>query len=337
MRQRRVLLLCILALTPSATVAQPRRTADSVVRYMQEALDTLQRVALRRDSVDWRALRDSLFARTAGAQTTAETWPALQWALRQVDRHSFLQTPEPAPQTTTPNEPARARPAVPGLAGRLIAGRLGYLRVPGIGRSRTSFIDSLHAFVREFEAARACGWIVDLRSNPGGNMWPMFAGLGPLLGDSIFGSFVVAGQPDTPWRYKSGSAWSGPDTLPDWAVRGSQPAPVIRERYAPVAVLFGPMTGSSGEASAIAFLGRPNVRAFGDSTAGFASINSGYRLRDGANMVVTIGFSKDRTGRQYGLRLTPDEYVTSSDSTRDAVLDRASNWLQAQAQCTRPS
>jgi hypothetical protein len=96
------------------------------------------------------------------------------------------------------------------------------------------------------------------------------------------------------------------------------------------------MTGSSGEASAIAFLGRPNVRTFGDSTAGYASINSGYRLRDGANMVVTIGFSKDRRGRQYGLRLTPDEYVMSSDSTRDAVLDRASNWLQAQAPCTRP-
>lgn len=319
---------------PSAGTAQVRRTADSVQRYMEEALDTLQRVALRRDSVDWRALRDSVFARTLGAQATAETWPALQWALQQIDRHSFLQTPEPARAPAAPNAQSTARP--PGLAGRLIDGRFGYVRVPGIGRSRTSFVDSLQMFVSEHQSAGACGWMVDLRANPGGNMWPMLAGVGALLGDSIFGSFVVAGQRDTPWRYKAGAAWSGPDTMPDWAVRGSRPAPVLRDRYAPVALLIGRTTGSSGEATAIAFMGRPNVRSFGDSTAGYATINSGYRLRDGANMVVTIGFSKDRTGKQYGIRLTPDEYLASpADDTPDRALERATQWLGAQSACRR--
>ncbi|MGQ0643169.1 MAG: S41 family peptidase [Gemmatimonadaceae bacterium] len=322
----------------SGAQAQSKRTADSVLRYMDEALDTLRRVALRRDSVDWPALKDSLFARTSGAQTTRETWPALQWALRRVDRHSFLQTPEPvAAAAPKPNEIAPPRQRPPAVAGRLIDGHVGYVLVPWFpGRNRPSFVDSLQGLIREYDSAGACGWVVDLRLNQGGNMWPMLAGIGPLLGDSIFGSFVVSGQSDQPWRYLRGHAWSGDDSVPNWAARGTQPAYVMRARYPPVALLLGRETASSGEATAIAFLGRPNVRSFGDSTAGFASTNNGYKLRDGANMVITIGYSKDRSGRQYGLRLTPDELVQpATDSAKDAALDRAVVWLRSQPSCGR--
>ena len=320
--------------------AQARRPSDSVVRYLGEALDTLRRVALRRDSVDWNALRDSLLVRAAGAQSTRDAWPALQWALRRVDRHSFLQTPEPPRVTTSPNEQAAPRPRPPAVSGRLIDGRIGYVLVPWFsGRNRPSFVDSLQSLIREYDVAGACGWVVDLRLNQGGNMWPMLAGVGPLLGDSIFGSFVVAGQADTPWRYVRGNAWSGGgDSVPDWAARGTQTPHSVRDRYAPVAVLMGRETASSGEATAIAFHGRPNVRTFGDSTAGFASINRGVSLRDSATMVVTIGYSRDRAGTQYGLRLTPDEIVArGSDPSRDATLDRAVAWLAEQRACTRRS
>lgn len=325
----------------SAQASQPpRQTAEAVVKYLDAALDTLRRVALRRDSVDWKALRDSVRVRSAGAQTTDEAWPALQWALRSVDRHSFLQTPRPMPDArgaaAKPNEKA-AQPFVrPAVSGRLIDGRFGYVLVPSIGSSRPSFVDSLQAFIREFDAAGACGWVVDLRRNPGGNMWPMLAGVGPLLGDSVIGSFVVSGERDSPWRYVRGHAWSGPDTVPVWAAHGTQPPYEMKQRYAPVAVLTGRETASSGEATMIAFLGRPNVRTFGDSTAGFASVNNGYRLPDSANMVITIGFSRDRTGRQYGLRLTPDELVPAgTDPARDEPLESAMAWLRRQPSCSR--
>ena len=334
---------CVTAFAaPSVPAAQqPKRTAEAVVRYLDAALDTLRRVALRRDSVDWNALRDSVRARSVGAQTTDEAWPALQWALRKVDRHSFLQTPRPMPDERAaakkPNEQTAQRSFVrPAVSGRLIENRFGYVLVPSIGSSRPSFVDSLQTLIREFDSAGACGWVVDLRKNPGGNMWPMLAGVGPLLGDSVLGSFVVSGQKDTPWRYVRGSAWAGSDTVPAWAAHGTQPPYEMKRRYAPVALLSGRETASSGEATMIAFLGRPNVRTFGDSTAGFASVNNGYRLSDSANMVVTIGFSKDRTGRQYGLRLTPDELVPAgTDPARDQPLESALAWLRRQESCVR--
>ena len=33
-------------------------------------------------------------------------------------------------------------------------------------------------------------WIVDLRGNYGGNIWPMIAGVGPVLGEGIIGWIV---------------------------------------------------------------------------------------------------------------------------------------------------
>lgn len=343
---RSPLLLAIVCVTPFAAASaqgsqQPRQTAEAVVRYLDAALDTLRRVALRRDSVDWSALRDSVRVRAAGAQTTDQAWPALQWALRRVDRHSFLQTPRPMPDeraaVAKPNEKSPQRPFVrPAVSGRLIENRFGYVLVPSIGSSRPSFVDSLQTLIREFDSAGACGWVVDLRRNPGGNMWPMLAGIGPLLGDSIIGSFAVDGEPNSYWRYVRGHAWYGDDTVPAWAAHGTQPPYELQRRSASVAVLSGRETASSGEATMIAFLGRPNLRTFGDSTSGFASVNNGYRLPDSANMVITIGFSRDRTGRQYGLRLTPDELVPpGADSTRDLPLERAVAWLRRQESCTR--
>ena len=40
------------------------------------------------------------------------------------------------------------------------------------------YVDAAHDVL----GAAACGWIVDLRSNGGGNLYPMLAALAPLLG-----------------------------------------------------------------------------------------------------------------------------------------------------------
>jgi C-terminal processing protease CtpA/Prc len=43
------------------------------------------------------------------------------------------------------------------------------------------------------------GWIVDLRGNLGGNMWPMLAGVAPLIDSRMMGSFVDADGKKTTW------------------------------------------------------------------------------------------------------------------------------------------
>ncbi len=57
--------------------------------------------------------------------------------------------------------------------------------VPGFsGQDADGFATKLQAIVGELASKGPCGWIVDLRGNGGGNMWPMLAGVGPILGEA---------------------------------------------------------------------------------------------------------------------------------------------------------
>jgi carboxyl-terminal processing protease len=98
-----------------------------------------------------------------------------------------------------------------------------------------------------------------------------------------------------------------------------------------VAVLIDHSTGSSGEAIAIAFRGRPRTRFFGEHTEGASTVNETFELSDGASLWLTIGVQADRTGRQYTSGLAPDVAIPGGNAilppARDPVVQSALDWL----------
>ena len=52
------------------------------------------------------------------------------------------------------------------------------------------YANMLHAIAASLETSKPSGWMVDLRGNGGGNMWPMRAGIGFALGEGVAGSSV---------------------------------------------------------------------------------------------------------------------------------------------------
>lgn len=311
--------------TSSSGVTSTERLAPAVepapeaLAFLSAAIDTLQAIVLNADTIDWKLVRDSAALLAHGARSSAETYGALSWALGRVNRHSFLQAERP------------------GAVVEELDGRIGYVRVPGRGGPGQALADSLHGAVGRLSDSGVCGWIVDLRANGGGNMWPMIAGIGPLLGDTVVGSFGA----ESDWYYRDGVSGvlgedGGLDTLS--RVRTSVVPPVATE--VPVAVLFDEGTGSSGEAMVVAFHGRPNSRSFGTPTAGFATTNRGSRLPDGANMVVTVGYYRNRLGSRMGIRLEPDVAVAAVPTAwpypTDRVASGAAEWLAEHPACTSP-
>jgi carboxyl-terminal processing protease len=302
---------------PSSAPTVPS-LSDSARRYLDVALDTLRHAVLGADTLPWSRIRDSAYMIAAGAQRPADTYSAIEWALHRANKHSFLQV------------------LVPGATSTMVGGRIGYVHVPQWSADPTPLADSLQTAIRSLRDARACGWIVDLRANGGGNMWPMLAGVGPLLGDTIVGRFGT-GPLATRWYYRDGVAGilspSGHlDTASRVSVRPVTPA----TRVEPVAILIDSGTGSSGEAIAIAFRGRPNARFFGNPSAGFATVNRGAQLSDGANMVITTGYSTDRLGTTHGDRVAPDERVgitTRWPSPTDRVTTTAAGWVLKNEAC----
>jgi carboxyl-terminal processing protease len=308
-------------LAPMSAAAQTSSAMSSEARaYLTAALDTIESVTLGRDSLPWPQVRDSAFYYAFGARKPADTYGAIEWALRRVNKHSFLQA------------------AQPGAVSELIDGRYGYIRVPQRGGAATALADSLHTAVRSLEAQAACGWIVDLRGNGGGNMWPMLAGIGPLLGDSVVGYFGTTPDAEA-WYYRRGtSGVVSPGRAVETASRITVEPVELREATPPVAVLIDGATGSSGEGVAVSFRGRPNTRSFGSPTAGFATANRGSRLPDGANMVVTTGSYADRHRTPIGDRLAPDESVGGGVQgwpfPTDRVAQAAMRWLSTRPLCS---
>lgn len=313
----RLLAIAALALLPG-TAANAQKAAyplsDSARAYLAEALDSLQATSLHRASVNWQQVRDSAFIVAAGAVRRTDTYGAIEWALRRVDKHSFLQARR-----------GRVNP-------ELLDGRVGYLRVPFYaGPSETALTDTLQSALRTLEGAGACGWIVDLRMNGGGNVWPMQAGIGPLLGDSVIGRGLLDGREDGYTLYLDGAAIAvEADGTRQEIVRVADPYR-MRNPNAPVAVLIDNATASSAEAIALAFRPRANTRFFGLPTAGYSTSNRGVALPDGGNMVVTVGVMADRNGRGDGGPIQPHERIENPAGawphSNDVVARRARAWV----------
>ena len=207
--------------------------------------------------------------------------------------------------------------AVP--SGRMV-GSVAHLLIPGTSSAnRRNYVTAGLRVMRDLIARHPTGWIVDLRENGGGDMYPMLTVVSPLLGEGRTGSFITPDGTTTDWGIRARHVYVGSRRT---FVLRRVPRAVDR----PVAVLTGGRTGSSGEAVLVSFIGADNARSFGEPTGGLATANQSFRLPDGARLAITTAHMADRTGRTYGnTPIAPHTLVDSADA-----LDAAIAWLSEQ-------
>jgi C-terminal processing protease CtpA/Prc len=222
--------------------------------------------------------------------------------------------------------------------GRRLPDGLGYLDIPLFPEAFSSPASLSYAtqgqqIIQSIDTTPPCGWVIDLRSNEGGDLYPMLAAVGPILGDGQAGTFIEADGTQIPWAYQDGQAIYGQQVLlqvPN-AYHLQRPNP-------PVALLTSSLTASAGEATLISFLGRPNTRTFGEPTVGVPTSPNAITLSDGAILAVVGAQEEDRTGHLYPEQpLAPDQSVTPDwtqlGTENDPTLQAAEAWLQAQPGC----
>jgi carboxyl-terminal processing protease len=195
------------------------------------------------------------------------------------------------------------------------------------------FAESLKSIIQHHDEAIVCGWVVDLRQNTGGNLWPMLAGLGPLLAEGELAASVYPDGRRVPVWYRDGQAGFGEYTQ----LRVSFPYRL--RAAAPVAVLLGGATASSAEVLAVAFRSREDTRSFGTPTRGLSAGNRTFPLADGASLVLTVAATSDAAGTVFVGPIAPDQPIVSAgrgngmDEAADAVLDAAVAWLSSGDRC----
>ncbi|AEM86675.1 S41 family peptidase [Streptomyces violaceusniger] len=304
--------------------APDHRISPKARTYLTAALDLVQKRALKRGEVDWPEMRRTAFAQAAGARKPSDTYPAIEGVLRALgDGHSRFITPAAAEQAL-----GTSLERIPGLVAKRLRDGPGYVALPGVqGSTHTydTYVRQGRGAVAAADRKGACGWVVDLRGNRGGSVYPMFAVTAAILGDGKVGAFVGANGKRTVWTVKDGTLEVGANSSP-WAA-----ARPLSRTHPAVAVLTDSGTASAGEAVTVAFRGRPATRSFGMKTAGVPTGNTPHRLSDGAELLLTEVKEADRTGRTYDGPIPPDEefLVEPKDigTSRDRALDAAVHWL----------
>jgi peptidase S41-like protein len=304
--------------TTSTTIA-PKNPGE----YLNQALGIIQENAYYKSKLDWAAERAKAQKLAAGATDFAGTYDAIAEVLRDLgDRHSRFATPDQVQRS----EGGLMEEGPP--TGRVPAPRIGLLHLPVVSGPQSSpgakkYVDSAEAVLRG--SPDACGWILDLRGNPGGNLIPIMLAAAPLLGE---GDAVLVRDGDNqphPFAYRDRKISYDGDVVT--GIEGTM-SPISPPP--PVAVLTDQDTASSAEFLLLAFNVRPNTRSFGAETVGLTGGNGVFKLADGAQIVLTTTVAEDLRGRRYDGPIAPNEVMDPQRAEAAAI-----RFLQATPECTR--
>lgn len=313
-----IILLVTFIFVSDNLICEESAASQTPAEYLQSALELIKNNALNSSKINWQETASMTTAFVEFAVTTKDTYPIIKNILKQLDdNHSYFLNP--VQYTKTKFSKVEDNPPV---ISALLEDKIGYISIPGVkGYTDPENLRQAQIIqdkIAGLDSLGLHGWIVDLQKNTGGNMWPMLAGLGPLLGEGIHG-YMVMSDGNHPWIYRKGSIGMEDFTLITLPDSGY----VVSNPDLPIAVLIGEQTMSSGEAAAISFIGKKNTKFFGKPTRGLSTVNVSHKLSDGAQIVLTEGIFADSSGKIYGDKIVPDVVVEDSETT----IQRAAEWI----------
>ncbi len=183
------------------------------------------------------------------------------------------------------------------------------LTVPGAAqltpRERDVYVASAHACIHA--APPTTRWIVDLRSNDGGDMHIMVASLAPFLQHGRLMTFLKPqGVQETVSLTRGGVDVEGELTYA-WT---GDPA---SHAQTTIVVWLGPQCRSSCEATAIVLSRRPKTLLVGEATGGFATVNEDISINKDYTLFFTVGWMGDIDGRIVHDLVEPNVAILTDD------------------------
>ncbi|HMQ62648.1 MAG TPA: S41 family peptidase [Flavilitoribacter sp.] len=317
-------------------------TAQS--EYSIESLYKLiKRESIHRMEVDWDKVDQAFRGQLAKAKTRNDSMRAFVTIFKEMkDPHSSIYCEAGTIAFFNPVDEATFDRLTPMMnrsnseMGRVktafLENKYAYIQVPGFF-ARAEMVDSLAQMISDsisrFDPKKTKGFIIDLRLNKGGSLYPMLSGLGALLGDGpIGGETGVDDKVVRSWAIENGNFVQ--QGTPQSSIRHACGDAFVKK---PVVILTGPITISSGALVAVAFKGRKKTRIIGEPTGeGYTTSNGWFKLGPRLILNLASAYVSDRDGHIYRNNVTPDETVIGGDNFNNPDLDAkvaaAIKWLR---------
>ncbi|MCU0238043.1 MAG: S41 family peptidase [Pyrinomonadaceae bacterium] len=313
--------------------------SDSLKLYLDGAIAHAQTNSLYRQKIDWNAVKTEMYLQAKDAKNVKDLAPALKYLLSKLeDSHGkflyknqmlayWFGEPKEHQKKIDSKIWSEIQSGKYTFKSELIEKKIGYLRIPGLPMGdNVKMSEAIRNKVCELKDKKAKYWIVDLRYNGGGNMYPMMEGLGNLIGDGIVGKVSdFEGKILSTWTIKDA------DFYYDDYLAADLPNTCKIKKMPKIAVLISQYTASSGEAVAVAFKGRPNTKIFGLKTAGLITVTDWTPINTDLFASISVAFYADRNNKIYREYIEPDEFsefILTDDFKRDETLQKAIQWLK---------
>ncbi|HAO45789.1 MAG TPA: S41 family peptidase [Ferruginibacter sp.] len=334
MKRALFLFLLVAASIPSA--AQFPAVPDSVYAF-------IKRNNIFRNSINWQQTDADFHACIRSSKTLNDTMNCFVNVLKQLnDVHSSFMINGRYYGHYNPLEdsvykrikPTRERAeAVTGMFySTVLEKKYGYLVVPAISawgnEEINRYAQALHDTVCRLSSHTLGGFIIDLRLNSGGNMYPMLAGLSSFLGNTAIGYETdIDNNVVRKWQIRNNDFFSN-----DYQATSIKAACHTDNSQLPVVILTGPVTGSSGSMTAIAFKQRPRTYFIGEPTAdGYTTSNGFFQYPPNLSINLASYFVADRKMNVYRRTVDPDLLMYTTDNfgqlMSDEKIKAAIAWL----------
>ncbi|NGM66025.1 S41 family peptidase [Sphingobacterium sp. SGR-19] len=212
------------------------------------------------------------------------------------------------------------------MVSTVLKGEFGYIRIPGNNDFAFRKVDSIASdivtHINKVNSAEIKGWIIDLRFNTGGNMYPILLGLKDFIGDEVvFGGFRNAkDEPSGKWEIRDSKM------LID-GIELTQKSQVDRpiSSSTPLVILTSTYTASAGEMTAISLIGRPYATIIGEPTANYTTAVQGFKINEYAGINLSTDYVVDRNNKVYKSNIVPDIEVIGGDDLDNLLRDEKIN------------
>lgn len=331
------------------TISEPKRVLDSIITVAKTQ-------SLYRENVDWSALEKQIYDRFEDSDTITSIIEPVKYLLTELeDFHGSLffkgqhykgttkrkrnvtydyQSKDYFDKMSNIYQKTVNQDIIKGF---IVNENIAYIEIPLImpyGGDATEVMKQtvkIRNKVCELNDKKPNGWIIDIRGNLGGNVYPMLMGLAEMLplqidlgGDSYDGNSIR-----DKWKLDDGIFYYGGGSyqnIPKLSCNTSQ-----TNKETKVAVLISRYTASSGEVVACALKGQKNIKIFGEQTSGATTANSWTPIGKDVvfNPAISYYVSKDKTVHKDGI--IPDTLITEdydiNNPTEGKVFEIAKEWI----------
>lgn len=179
----------------------------------------------------------------------------------------------------------------------------------GSNQQATLFAGDRHNRARTQDGPDTKGWVIDLTTVNGGNIYPIIASLGPFYQQETLGYFIDADGSEIPWGFSGDAAFVRSPNEKQTVV--TDPYTLMYPNTKVVVVVDFPTAGA-GEAAMISLKNRPNTLIIGRPSCGLASVTESFTLSNSDILVLATNYIADSSKEVFPGRLMPDEQIGNS-------------------------